>query len=538
MATADHIADHDAVRLELFQPPRIPTFVYSNVGMSENFGHRGIDARIGPADLVPGSAEKERGIAHRSSTYAHKVVAHDGAEDELGAQVGQRENNRFGIGKGGVFRNVGCMPEKKSLRVLVLGSGGREHALVKACLASDLVADTVAAPGNGGMALEVPCHAVDIEDNAAVVALAQQLGVNFVIVGPEVPLANGVVDALEEAGIPAYGPRRDGARLEASKAFTKDFLLKYGIPTAAAKAFRETGPALDYIRGQGTFPVVIKADGLAAGKGVLICNNESESEKAVRSILDEGVFGESGQELLVEEFMSGEEASVMAMVSGEQYVLLPFSQDHKRAYDADAGPNTGGMGAYAPAAVVTPQMRARVEEKIVRPTLAGLRAEGIDYRGTLYIGIMLTREGPKVVEFNVRFGDPECQVLLPLCRTDPVQLMYNCAEGTLVPGEVEIEDAYAMVVVLAAGGYPDKYKKGEIITLPASTPAGTSIVHAGTKRLDTGEVVTAGGRVLGVVAKANTLREAAERAYGLTELVRFGSCRYRRDIGHRQLARE
>src|SRR6478609_6735784 len=326
-------------------------------------------------------------------------------------------------------------PSAKSLKVLVIGSGGREHALVRACKSSPLVASVAAAPGNGGMETECPCHALDVANAPATVALAKSLGVNFVIVGPEVPLALGAADALEDAGFTVYGPRKAGAMLEASKVFTKDFLVRYKIPTAKGAKFTKASDALEYLRNE-KYPTVIKASGLAAGKGVVIPQNFAEAATAIREMMDEKIFGASGDEVLVEEFMEGEEASIMVMVCGEKYVILPPSQDHKRAFDGDTGPNTGGMGAYTPTGVVTDEIDRRVRTEIVEPTLRGLKADGIDYRGTLYVGIMVTTEGPKVVEFNVRFGDPECQILLPMLKSDPVALMHACATGTLEPEKV------------------------------------------------------------------------------------------------------
>ncbi len=429
------------------------------------------------------------------------------------------------------------MAHTKKMKVLVIGSGGREHALVKACLASPLVGSVVCAPGNGGIAAEVPCRPLNVSDVPAIVALAKAEAADFVIVGPEDPLSLGAVDALEQVGIPAYGPNKSAARLEASKVFTKDFLVKYRIPTARGAKFTAVAPALEYLASQ-PYPIVIKASGLAAGKGVIIAQNRQEAETAVRDMLEKKVFGASGCEILIEEFMEGEEASIMLMVCGDRFVMLPASQDHKRVGENDTGPNTGGMGAYAPAAVVTPAISAQVITEIVRPTLAGLIHEGIDYRGTLYIGIMITREGPKVVEFNVRFGDPECQVLLPLLDTDPVELMLACANGTLEPAQVKIKDAFAIIIVLAAQGYPGSYPKGDPISFPKTPPAGTAIVHAGTTLKPDGTVVTNGGRVLGVTAFGPTLAEAAKTAYGVVEQVKFSTRYFRRDIGARELNRK
>ncbi len=426
---------------------------------------------------------------------------------------------------------------EKSLRVLIIGSGGREHALLKACKASPLVAAVSVAPGNGGMEQEAICYPLNVTDVPAIVALAKRLDSNFVIVGPEAPLSVGAVDALLAEGIPVYGPTKAGAVLEASKTFTKDFLMRHAIPTAWGKKFTSSEEAVEFLADQ-KFPIVIKADGLAAGKGVIIAEDYDAACSAVYDMLDEKCFGNAGSEILIEEFMAGEEASIMLMVSEDKYVMLPASQDHKRVGDGDTGPNTGGMGAYAPAPVVTPEIEKAVVSKIVEPTLKGLLADGIRYRGTLYVGIMITAEGPKVVEFNARFGDPECQVLLPLLKTDPVQLMYDCATGTLDPAKVEFKDGFNIIVVLAAQGYPSTPRKGDVISFPGKLPEGTAILHSGTEREDSGDIVTAGGRVLGVVAHGETLAGAARNAYALIEKVHFEGMHFRRDIGARQLKRD
>ncbi len=426
-------------------------------------------------------------------------------------------------------------PDK--IDVLILGSGGREHALLKACLRSPRVGKVRVAPGNGGMALEAECLEVDINSGAAVLDLVRRTGTQFVIVGPEVPLAHGVVDVLEAAGVKAYGPLQAGARLEASKAFSKDFLFRHRIPTAAAETFRALEPALAYVRRQ-PVPIVIKASGLAAGKGVVIATTHAEAEAALRDMMETKVFGASGDEVVIEEFMQGEEASIMLMVCGEEYLMLPPSQDHKRVGEGDTGLNTGGMGAYAPTTVVTPEVERRLREEIIVPTLRGLKADGIDYRGTLYVGIMVTATGPRVVEFNVRFGDPECQVLMPSLETDPVEIMEAIAAGTFRSASVRLRPGSTIIVVLAAGGYPGEIRKGDVIALPTQLPAGVDIVHGGTKRLADGSVVTSGGRVLGVVAHGATLAEAARKAYAVAPQIRFTGCHYRRDIGYRQLRRD
>lgn len=429
------------------------------------------------------------------------------------------------------------MLPNKSLRVLIIGSGGREHAILRACKASPLVAAVAVAPGNGGMDQEAVCYPLNVSDASAIVVLAKKLDANFVIIGPEVPLAAGAVDELDAAGILAYGPTKAGARLEASKNFTKQFLVRHNIPTAAGRRFTSSEAATEYLASQ-KFPIVIKADGLAAGKGVIIAKDFEQACTAVYDMLDSHCFGDSGNEILIEEFMEGEEASIMLMVSEDRYVMLPPSQDHKRIGDGDTGPNTGGMGAYAPAAVVTPAIARRVVSEIVEPTLKGLAEEGIKYRGTLYIGIMVTSAGPKVVEFNVRFGDPECQVLLPLLKTDPVSVMYDCAAGTLDPAQVQFHAGSNIVIVLAADGYPGTPRKGDVISLPMRVPADTGILHSGTVREDDGTITTAGGRVLGITARGATLAEAANRAYALVSQIHFEGMQYRRDIGARQLRRD
>jgi len=385
------------------------------------------------------------------------------------------------------------------------------------------------------MAEEAECRPLEVEDPRACVDLAWALGANFVIVGPEVPLALGVADKLRMAGIATYGPGRDGALLESSKAACKAFFRKYRIPTAAWDTFSETEPALAYLRSC-NLPIVIKASGLAAGKGVLICETMEEAEDAVRGMLEGGRFGDSGKEVVIEEFLTGQEASIMVLVSGDQFVCLPPSQDHKRIGEGDEGLNTGGMGAYAPAAVVNEAVMSQVHEKIIAPTLAGFREEGIDFRGTLFIGLMISDDGEaRVLEYNVRFGDPECQVLLPLCETDPVELMWACANGTLKPAEVKIRDEAALIVVLAAKGYPGSYAKGDPIGIPTQLPDGVHIVHAGTRVDASGQLLSSGGRVLGVVSLAPSLEEAAEKAYAVCDRIEWTNKYFRRDIGHRQL---
>lgn len=420
--------------------------------------------------------------------------------------------------------------------VLIVGSGGREHTLVKSCLASPARPRVLCAPGNAGIADEVPCFPVAADDVPGLVALAQREKVDFVIVGPEVPLSLGLVDALTAAGIPAYGPKADGARLEASKVFTKKILLKYGLPTAAAGFFTEVAPALEYLRSR-PIPIVIKADGLAAGKGVVVAQTLEEAEAAVREMLEGGKFGASGAQILIEDCLFGEETSILVVVSGRDYVVLPTSQDHKRVGDGDTGPNTGGMGTYSPAEVVTPALLGRIDREIIAPSVAAIAAEGIDFRGTLFVGIMLTPEGPSVLEYNTRFGDPETQVVLPRLETDVLELLWKAATGALKGTTLRVKSNYAVCVVIAARGYPEKFDKGDVITLPSQLPAETRVIHAGTSRDAKGALVTNGGRVLGITAEGPSLAEAAARAYAACEKVDCRSKYYRNDIGAKQLKR-
>ncbi len=420
--------------------------------------------------------------------------------------------------------------------VLIVGSGGREHALVKSLALSPAKPRLLCAPGNAGIAAEIQCFPIAVENIAGLVELAQREKVEFVVVGPEVPLSLGLVDALTKAGIPAYGPKADGARLEASKIFTKQILLKYKIPTAPAGVFHEIQPALDYLKKRGA-PIVIKADGLAAGKGVIVAQTPAEAEAAVRDMLAGNKFGSAGSQLLIEDCMFGDETSILVVVSGRDYVILPVSQDHKRIGDGDTGPNTGGMGTYSPAEVVTPELLARIDREIVKPSVDAIAAEGIEYRGTLFIGIMLTAEGPRVIEYNARFGDPETQVVLPRIKSDFLALLWAAARGELRGMKLEVKPDAAICVVIAAKGYPDSYPKGDVITFPPHLPAQTTVIHAGTAKNAAGQIVMNGGRVLGVTALAPTLREAADRAYAACEQIQCAAKYYRRDIGARQLNR-
>jgi phosphoribosylamine--glycine ligase len=426
--------------------------------------------------------------------------------------------------------------------VLVVGAGGREHALVRALAASPARPRVFCAPGNAGIAADAACFPVAADDVAGLVALAQRERVEFVVVGPEVPLALGLVDALAAAGIPAYGPKADGARLEASKIFTKQILLRHGIPTAPAAFFSDPAAAIAHLRAR-SVPIVVKADGLAAGKGVVVASTHAEAEAAVRTLLAlpaasvQSKIENQKSEILLEDCLVGEEISILVVVSGRDFVILPAAQDHKRVGDGDTGPNTGGMGAFSPVDLVTPALLSRIEAEIVRPSVEAIAAEGMDFRGTLFIGLMLTPGGPSVLEFNTRFGDPETQAVLPRIATDLLTLLWAAALGELASVKLAVRPDHALCVVVAAKGYPGGYPKGDVITLPAasSLPPEVFLDHAGTARDPAGRLVTNGGRVLGVTALAPSLREAAVRAYAVCGQIRCTSKYFRRDIGAKQL---
>lgn len=419
------------------------------------------------------------------------------------------------------------------MNILVIGSGGREHALFWKLSESPQTERIYAIPGNPGMGEMTD---IAVTDNAAILQFAKEKDIGLVVVGPEVPLMNGLVDDLEAAGIPAFGPRANAAEIEGSKSFAKDLMKKYGIPTARYEVFAEAEAARAYIRSEGT-PIVVKADGLAAGKGVVVAMTEQEALDAVDAIMENNSFGDAGARVVIEEFMEGEEASLLAFTDGTVIRPMISAQDHKRAFDGDKGPNTGGMGTYAPAPVMTPELTERAVEEILKPTISAMEKEGRAYRGCLYLGLMITADGPKVVEFNARFGDPETQVVLPLLDGDLVQIMHACAGGTLADVPIRWKDGAAVCVVLAAGGYPASYEKGnEIYGIGNAEKLGALVFHAGTAKKN-GKIVTNGGRVLGVVGMGKDIASAVQSAYDAVDQISFKGEYHRKDIAHRALNR-
>ena len=426
------------------------------------------------------------------------------------------------------------------MKVLIIGSGGREHALAWKCAQSPRVDEVLVAPGNAGTAREDKVRNVDVssDDIEGLATLAQRENIQLTIVGPEAPLVAGVVDRFNELGLPCFGPTAAAAQLEGSKAFTKDFLARHNIPTADYQNFSELEPALEYIREQGA-PIVIKADGLAAGKGVIVAHTLEEAEQAATDMLLGGSFGEAGARIVVEEFLGGEEASFIVVTDGITVLPMATSQDHKARDEGDVGPNTGGMGAYSPAPVVTPEIEARIMNEVIQPTLDGMRADGNPYLGFLYAGLMIMADGtPKVIEFNCRFGDPETQPILARLKSDLVDICLSTLEGDLGEREAAWDTRAALGVVMAAGGYPGSYAKGKVIAgLDAADSNTQKVFHAGTS-FDGDAVTTSGGRVLCVVGLGHTVADAAQDAYAAVDKITWEDVYFRRDIGHRAIARE
>lgn len=425
------------------------------------------------------------------------------------------------------------------MNILVIGSGGREHALAWQAAQDSQVEKVFVAPGNAGTATEPKLEnvAIDVMDQNALVAFAKDNAVALTIVGPEAPLVEGIVDRFASEGLRCFGPSQGAAQLEGSKAFTKDFLERQQIPTAEYQNFTEIEPALAYLREKGA-PIVVKADGLAAGKGVIVAMTLEEAEDAVKDMLAGNAFGEAGHRVVIEEFLEGEEASFIVMVDGTNVLPMATSQDHKRVGNGDTGLNTGGMGAYSPAPVVTPKIDQRIMEQVILPTVKGMAEEGNTYVGFLYAGLMITADGtPKVIEYNCRFGDPETQPIMLRLKSSIVELCNAALDGKLDQTTAEWDERSAVGVVLAAGGYPGSYAKGDVISLPETTAEGTKVFHAGTALKD-GQIVTSGGRVLCATAMGNSVTEAQQRAYELVKQIGWNGMLHRDDIAYRAIERE
>ena len=415
------------------------------------------------------------------------------------------------------------------MKVLVVGGGGREHAICWKLAQSPKVTELYCAPGNAGIAQVAACVPIKATDVEGMVAWARENAMDFVMVAPDDPLALGMVDALEAAGIPAFGPKANAAIIEASKAFSKELMKKYNIPTAQYETFTELHKALAYIREQGA-PIVVKADGLALGKGVVVAATVEEAEQAVREMMEDKKFGASGSTVVIEECMVGPEVTVLAFCDGEHLVPMLSSQDHKRAYDGNQGPNTGGMGAFCPSPNYTPEIAEFCQKNIFIPTVEALKAEGRPFKGVIYFGLMLTEKGPRVVEYNARFGDPETQPILSMLDTDLMDIFQACVDGTLDKVDVKWKDGAACCIVLASGGYPIAHKTGYVIS-GLDKVEGATVFHAGTKANENGEIVNAGGRVLGVTAVGADLNEAIAKAYAAAQPITWTDMHFRTDIG-------
>ena len=421
------------------------------------------------------------------------------------------------------------------MKVLVVGGGGREHALVWKLKQSPRVKEVYCAPGNAGIAQMATCVNIRVEDVKMLLAFAREKGIDLTVVGPEAPLMEGIVEKFREAGLKIFGPSRRAAEIEGSKALAKEIMEKYNIPTARYAAFTDAAGAKAYIREHGA-PCVVKADGLAAGKGVIVAMDEATALEAVETIMQERVFGDAGDKVIIEEFLEGEEVSILAFTDGETVIPMVSAQDHKRIFDKDEGPNTGGMGAYSPAPVYTPELAEIALRDILIPTVKGMAQEGRTYSGVIYAGLMVTRDGPKVLEYNARFGDPETQAVLVRLDTDLVDIIDAILEGRLARQEIRWKPEAAVCVVIAAGGYPGDYEKGKPISGLDSAGKKAVVFHAGTKQVD-GRIVTNGGRVLGVTGLGKTIAEAIANTYEAAQEIRFADMHYRKDIGYRALNR-
>lgn len=425
------------------------------------------------------------------------------------------------------------------MRILLIGGGGREHALAWKLAQSDKVEKIFAAPGNPGIAMLKKCSCIDLklDDLEKVADYAEEESIDLTVVGPEATLVAGIADVFKRRGLPVFGPSKAAAQLEGSKAFSKELMAKYNIPTAFFKICEDMETAKAYVKEKGA-PIVVKADGLAAGKGVVVAMTEEEALEAIEEMMGDHKFGNAGARVVLEEYMEGEEASLLAFTDGKTVVPMLAAQDHKRIFDNDQGPNTGGMGTYAPAPVMTDILRLKATERILKPVVAAMAKEGTPYQGCLYAGLMIKDDVIKVVEFNCRFGDPETQVVLPLLESDLAEIMLACATGTLDQADVAWSDKAAVCVVMASGGYPESYETGKVITGLAEADAqeNTVVFHAGTKNV-AGSIVTAGGRVLGVTAVDDNIRAARDRAYAAVENIKFEGAFYRKDIAWRALKR-
>lgn len=421
------------------------------------------------------------------------------------------------------------------MKVLVVGSGGREHALIWKIKKSPLVKEVYCAPGNGGIAELAECVEIDSNDIAGLIKFAKDKKIDLTVVGPEAPLIDGIVDIFNEQGLKVFGPNRIAAQLEGSKVFSKEFMYDWNIPTAPFRTFDDIEEAKEFLE-RIEYPIVVKADGIAAGKGVIICKTNVEALDAVNQIMRDKVFGSAGDMIVIEECLQGEEASILAICDGENYCLLESSQDHKRIFDDDLGPNTGGMGAYSPAPIVTGSLIKEIEARVLSPVVRGMKEEGVPFKGVLYAGIMLTVEGPMVLEFNVRFGDPETQAILPRLKSDLVELMLASCNEEVGKINLSWDKRPAVCVVMSSGGYPGKFQKGFEIKGLDKTDNGEEgfVFHAGTK-LEDEKIVTNGGRVLGVTSLGDTIEDAIKNTYKLVDKIHFEHCFFRRDIGAKAL---